>query len=187
MYLLTKAFIATCLLGGATLLSAQAIPTASRVGDLQIGVGYSNANSDYLPMRFNGATGYADFDISSHLGVEAEFRYLHAPTPSAVYEKTYQVGGRYFRTYHRWVPYAKAMYGRGVFNFPYYPIDNTAAPNVPTANLAYNMFVGGGGADFKLKPYLNLRADFEYQHWMSFPPNGLTPTVLTLGAAYHFK
>ncbi len=187
MYLLTKALILLAVLGAAVASHAQASPTASRVGDLQIGAGFSNGNSDYLPQRLNGFTGYADFDFRSHIGVEGEFRYIHAPSPSAVYQKTYQLGGRYFRKYGRFSPYAKAMYGRGVFNFPYTPIDNTAPPNLPTANLAYNMLVGGVGVDYRVLSFINVRADFEYQHWLSFPPNGLTPTVFTIGAAYHFR
>jgi hypothetical protein len=67
------------------------------------------------------------------------------------------------------------MYGRGVFNFP---------NNV--ANLAYNMFAIGGGTDFSVLPYLNVRADYEYQFWHSFPPQGLNPQVITIGVAYHF-
>ena len=70
------------------------------------------------------------------------------------------------------------MYGRGVFNF--------TQNGTTTANLAYNMFVGGVGLDYKIIPSLNARADFEYQDWLSFPPNGLTPNVLTIGLAYHF-
>jgi hypothetical protein len=67
------------------------------------------------------------------------------------------------------------MYGRGVFNFPY-----------DVANLAYNLFAGGVGADVRVLPYLNLRLDYEYQRWLSFPPTGLTPQILTVGVAYHF-
>ncbi|MBS1823630.1 MAG: porin family protein [Acidobacteria bacterium] len=173
-----RILIAVSLLGTPAMLLAQASPTASRAGDLQIGAGFSNANTDYLPYRVNGYTGYIDFDFYKHFGVEAEFRYLNDGKTN-IYEKTYEVGGRYSRVYrNRYVPYVKLMYGRGVFNY---------ATNGQTyANLAYNMFAGGAGLDYRLLPYLNLRADYEYQRWMSFPPNGLTPTVITIGAAYHF-
>lgn len=159
-------------------LLAQATATASRAGDLQIGGGFSNANTDYLPTRVNGGTAYVDFDFYRHLGVEAEFRFLK-DGPTTIYEKTYQVGVRYSRTYKgRYQPYAKVMYGRGVFNF--------ATNGVTTANLAYNMFAGGAGLDYHLLRNVNLRGDFEYQKWLSFPPSGLSPTVITVGAAYHF-
>ncbi|HEY8996706.1 MAG TPA: outer membrane beta-barrel protein [Edaphobacter sp.] len=159
-------------------LLAQAKPTASRAGDLQIGGGFSNANSDYLPNRINGGTVYFDFDFYHNLGLEGEFRFLK-DGPSGIYEKTYQVGGRYSKTYRdRFQPYAKVMYGRGVFNF--------AENKITYANLAYNMVVFGGGLDYHLLRNVNVRGDFEYQKWMGFQPDGLTPTIFTIGAAYHF-
>ncbi len=173
-----KIVIAIALAGVPATLLAQASPTASRVGDLQIGGGYSNAQTDYLPNRVSGGTVYVDFDFYRHLGVEGEFRFVK-DGPSAIYEKTYEVGARYSRIYmNRYQPYAKLMYGRGVFNF--------ATNGVSMANLAYNMFAVGGGLDYRALPYLNVRAEYEYQHWLSFPQNGLNPSVITIGAAYHF-
>jgi hypothetical protein len=173
-----KIVIAMTLLGVPGALLAQATSTASRAGDLQIGGGFSNANTDYVPNRVNGGTAYIDFDFYRHFGIEGEFRFLK-DGPTNIYEKTYEVGGRYSRTYkERYQPYAKVMYGRGVFNF--------ATNGVTTANLAYNMFAGGVGVDYHALRFLNVRAEYEYQKWMSFPPNGLSPSVITIGAAYHF-
>jgi len=173
-----RILIAMGLVATPAMLLGQAKPTASRAGDLQIGGGFSNANTDYVPNRVNGPTIYVDFDFYKHFGVEGEFRFLK-DSPTNIYEKTYEVGGRYSRTFHnRYAPYAKLLYGRGVFNFATY--------GTTTANLAYTMFAGGAGLDYHVLPYLNVRGDFEYQHWMSFPPNGLSPTVITIGAAYRF-
>jgi hypothetical protein len=72
------------------------------------------------------------------------------------------------------------LYGRGVFNFP-------TLPDGFTANLAYNLIAVGGGADFKVKPYLYVRADWEYQEWFNFAQSSLTPSILTIGAAYRFR
>jgi len=161
------------------LLHAQASPTAVRSSALQAGVGYSNADTDYVPRRANGFTAYFDYDFYRHIGVEGEFRYVK-DGQSNIYEKTYEVGPRYSRTYHgRFSPYAKGLYGRGVFNFAY--------RGETTANLAYNMLGFGGGLDYKVLPYLNLRGDYEFQRWFGFPPNGLTPSVFTVGAAYRFR
>jgi opacity protein-like surface antigen len=155
----------------------QAKLTASRAGDLQVGGGYSNANSDFVPNRISGFTFYSDFDFRNHFGAEVDFHQLNDRSGDDVYERTYEVGGRYLRNYGSLTPYVKALYGRGVLNY-----------QLNTANLAYNMFVGGGGVDFAVKPYLNVRVDYEYQRWLSGVgiPNGLTPQVLTVGAAYHF-
>ncbi|WP_035347861.1 outer membrane beta-barrel protein [Edaphobacter aggregans] len=169
--------IVISLLGAPAILVAQSSPTASRAGDLQIGAGLANANTDYVSRRVNGPSIYVDFDFYKHFGVEGEFRFLK-DSPTNIYEKTYEIGGRYSRVYRgRYVPYVKLLYGRGVFNF--------AQNKVTTANLAYNMFAGGAGLDYRVLRYLNVRGDFEYQHWMGFPPNGLTPTVFTFGVAYH--
>ena len=182
----TRSLLLLSLLLAATAprLLAQAGPTASRAGDLQIGGGYSSAESDYGG-RYTGFAIYADFDISRHLGLEADFHKVDKGSGSTLYEKTYEIGPRYFRTYGPLVPYVKLMYGRGVFNFPPYP--PPAPQDQARANLAYNIFTGGIGADLKVRRWLYVRGDFEYQKWPSFPQNGLSPEVLTIGAAYHFR
>jgi len=166
-----------CMLGTASALSAQANPTATRTGDLKIGGGFSTANSDY-GNRFNGGTAYFDFDFLPHIGVTGEFHFVK--DQNDLYEKTYEVGGRYFREYRRFVPYGKVLYGRGVFNFP-------VRPDGFRLNLAYNLIAASVGTDYKLKPYLYLRADWEYQQWFSFAGSSLTPNIVTLGAAYRFR
>ena len=157
----------------------QARSTASRAGDLQVGGSYSSANSDYLANRIRGFGFYADFDFREHLGVEVDFHQLSDPNSGSaatmVYERSYEAGVRYFRDYNRFKPYARVSYGRGVFNFP-----NSVA------NLAYNMGVIAGGVDVKTYKRINVRAEYEYQRWLSFPPDGLNPTMLTIGVAYHF-
>jgi len=49
------------------------------------------------------------------------------------------------------------------------------------------MVAGGVGVDYKALPYLYVRGDFEYQKWFGFTPKGLTPSLLTIGVAYHFR
>ena len=170
--------IAATVFGTSSALHAQARPTAIKQSSIQVGAGFSNANTDYLPNRVNGTTIYFDWDFYHHLGVEGEFRYIKDGKTN-VYEKTYEIGPRYSRTYYgRFSPYVKALYGRGVFNFTY--LGKT------TANLPYNLLAAGGGLDYKLLSHVNVRGEYEYQRWFDFPPNGLTPSVITIGAAYHF-
>jgi hypothetical protein len=155
---------------------AQAKPTAGRVFDLQVGGEYSTASSDYGPTRLNGAGFYSTFDFLPNIGAEVDFHQVNH-SENKLYERTYELGARYFRHYGRFTPYAKVMYGRGVLNFPQ-----------DQGNVAYNMFVGGGGVDIAIKPWLNVRGDYEYQDWLSGPglPHGLSPQVISIGAAYHF-
>ena len=163
------------LLGGASALYSQALPTASRTADVQIGAGYSIARPDYVQQTFPGFAAYADFDFRPHIGIEGEFHQVYSTNGDQSYERTYAIGGRYFRTYGALVPYVKAMVGRGDFNYPF-----------GQTELGYNLFAAGVGADFKLGPWLRVRGEYEFQKWSSFPNGGFTPQIVTIGAAYHF-
>jgi hypothetical protein len=180
-----KTLIALTLAGGACIAHAQALPTASRLADAQVGGLYVNADSDYSRSRFNGYGIYGDLDFHHGFGAEAEFHFVGDGDPNTnVYERTYEIGARYSRHYGRYQPYAKLMIGRGVFNYSF---------NV--ANLAYNIGAIGIGSDIRVKRHFNVRVDYEYQKWLSFPEQGtpgltnnnsLSPTLLSAGAAYHF-
>ncbi len=175
----TVIVVAAC----ASAAHAQAVFTAKRAGDLQAGGGFSIANADYDHPKLRGASIYASFDFKEHFGVEIDFHQVNAPNPSTIHERSYEIGGRYVRHYGIFNPYARLMYGRGVFNYQY---------NV--ANLAYNMADAGVGVDVNVTRRVNVRADYEYQQWFSFrgnlndPGSGtLSPQVFTIGAAYHFQ
>jgi hypothetical protein len=133
------------------------------------------AKPDYVHQTFQGFTAYGDLDFSRHLGVEAEFHQVFSTNGDRSFERTYEIGGRYFRTYGPLVPYVKAMVGRGDFSYPF-----------GYTELGYNMFAGGVGADFKMGPYLRVRGEYEFQKWTSFPNGGFTPQIVTVGVAYHF-
>lgn len=151
------------------------MPTASRAGDLQIGVGYSMAKPDYPPQTFQGGTAYIDFNFRQHLGLEAEFHQVNSTNGITSFQRTYEIGGRYNRTYGPLVPYVKAMIGHGDFDYPF-----------GQTQLGYRMYAGGAGVDIKLGEYFRVRGEYEFQDWTSFPNGGLTPQVITIGVAYHF-
>jgi hypothetical protein len=159
-------------------VQGQATPTASKLFDFQVGGGFVLDDGDYGTKLYRGGGVYSTLDFRPHFGAEIDFRQANYPTDS-MYERTYEIGVRYHRTYGPLSPYAKVLYGRGVFNFVY-------GNNVVVANLAFNEIAFGGGADFAVLPWLNVRGDYEYQMWHSFPPNGLTPQAITIGVAYHF-
>lgn len=178
------AWLALLVLAPAThSLRAQASYTASRVGDLQVGAGVSFGQSNYDSAtlggngeKLRGFNLYSTFDFREHFGVELNFRQTTPSYGKDVYERTYEVGGRYvYPIGFRLRPYAKLMYGRGVFNYPN-----------DIANLAYNAVTAGGGLDYRLTRTINLRADYEHQHWFGFPLAPLQPNVLSFGLAYHF-
>jgi len=197
-YVLARTLIFIGMLSGASMLHAQASPTASKTLDIQIGGGFTSLSPDTTTpnitgpdtpsARFNGAAAYFDVNFRAHYGVEGEFHYAPDSAGTGQYEKTYEAGGRYFRAYGRFIPYAKALYGRGVYNFTF-PFQATPTSPVvyqPVANLAYNLVAGGIGVDYELLTHVNLRADFEYQRWFSFEGSGISPSLATVGAAYHF-
>jgi hypothetical protein len=175
------------LFSGSALLYGQAVPTASRTFDLQVGGGFVLDHSDYEVRLFRGGAIYSTLDFSSHFGAEIDFHQANSSVDKA-YERTYEVGARYHRNYGRFEPYGKVLYGRGVYNFVVdsYNANGSISGSTVVANLAYNEIVFGGGTDFRVLPYLNVRADYEYQMWHSFPSNGLTPQLFEIGVAYHF-
>jgi hypothetical protein len=160
-----------------TTSGAQSAPTADRIGDLQIGGGFVLASSNYnfTPSRLLGGAFYTTFDKRNHWGGEFDFRQSKPTQDSTVYERTYEIGPRIFVRSGRLAPYGKVLIGRGVYNFSH---------NV--ANVAYNMYTFGGGADFRALRSWNVRADYEYQTWMGFPIQNLHPSVVTIGIAFHF-
>jgi hypothetical protein len=166
---------------------SQALPVATRAGDLQVGGGFTYGTSDYATDHVRGITFYSSFDFRKHFGAEVDFHQLKDPNSTTLYERSYEIGGRYIRRYDVFTPYAKLLYGRGVYNFP--PNPPPAPQSVPAGNLAYNMFAGAAGVDIAVRPRINVRAELEYQRWLGGLglPNGLTPLLFTFGAAYHFS
>ena len=140
-----------------------------------MGGGFLYGGSNYNSLQVIGGTVYSSFDIKRHLGVEVDFHQAKASGGLDVYERTYEVGGRYHWNTGPMVPYGKVMVGRGVFNYPN-----------DVANIAYNVVTAGGGADFHVLRSLNVRADYEYQTWFGFPLADLHPSLVTIGVAYHF-
>lgn len=165
-------------------LNAQAVPAATRPLDLQVGASFDLAHSDYGSRTLNGFGFYSTLNFGFPVGIEAEFHQLNDPgSKQGIYERTYEIGPRYAFHFGRFSPYAKFMVGRGVFNFP---PDPRHPENGSVANLAYNIWAGGFGADYRIRPSINLRVDYELQRWSGFPPDGLSPRVLSFGVAYHF-
>jgi opacity protein-like surface antigen len=183
---ISRFLLAICLVGfAAGRLHAQATPTAETPGVLQIGAMFNIAAPDYRPQKFYGYGFYTTFDFKYHIGFEGEFHQINdTDSAEGIYERTYEIGPRYVLHHDRFDPYAKIMYGRGVFNYPLM-LDETGHVS-QTANIAYNIAAIGAGLDYRVVPAMNVRVDYEYQDWFSFPPNGLTPMILSVGVAYHF-
>ena len=186
--MLKRLLTASCLFAlGIPVLLAQSLPTAKRRADLQIGGGFVIDNSDYDPTNLKGFAFYTTLDLTNHYGGEFVIHQANSGTGDKLYERTYEIGPRYYRHYGRFAPYIKGMYGRGVFNYPEVPsLTPGGPPQGAAANLAYNIAAVGVGVDYRLTRSVNLRVEYEFQKWFGFPPNDLTPQVLAIGAAYRF-
>jgi len=108
---------ALVLLGGASILYGQAIPTASRAGDAQIGVGYSLAGQT-TSRRTSRVSPLTPTSPRPHFGVEAEFHQIDNTAGYQSFQRTYEFGGRYLRSYGPLVTLHQAMIGHGQFEYP---------------------------------------------------------------------
>jgi Outer membrane protein beta-barrel domain len=163
----------------ASLGYSQAMPTAVSHGALQVGGGWSYANPDYGQKKIQGATIFGDFDLSPHLGAEAEFHYIALITPTDLAENSIFVGPRFVLPRGRYSFYAKALFGIGDIAIQ----ETQDNPQGGAGN--YIAYGAGLGVDYRVLKHLVVRGDFEYQHWNYL--TGLTPTVATIGAAYRFR
>lgn len=174
--------IALLLWTTARISHAQAVPTAARGGSLQLGAGYSFANPDYGQKKIQGFTIYGTYNFTRHWGIEGDIHHISVVTPLDIGEDSYLLGPRYSFHFGRFSPYAKGLLGLGQFKTDY-------DPGSMKINRTYTlkMYSLGGGVDMRATRHWNIRlADFEYQSWPGFAPNGLTPYVFTFGAAYSF-
>jgi hypothetical protein len=163
---------------------AQAAPTATRLGSVQVGAGFSFAIPDYGPTYIKGFTIYGDVNLRHRLGVEADVHYISILTPTDIGEDTYLVGPRFSLVRQGRVnAYVKVLGGVGRFQ---YQSGTYPHPHTDT----YGVFSVGGGVDFRASEHISIRAvDIEAQKWPGygtpgFAAHGLSPFVTTFGVAY---
>lgn len=158
----------------------QAMP-AAEASRWQVGGAFSFGPPDYTLPYIKGITAYASYDVGAHSGMIVEAHFENLSTPQFVGENSFLVGGRYGITKFRFHPYLKALVGIGMFQFKPGFIPPKTGTN------SYEIYAAGGGIDYYLLNRLNVRiADFEYQGWPAFQPDGLTPWIISTGVAYKF-
>lgn len=168
---LLAAFIALAMAGAA---HAQVAPSASSGGfGLSVGAMASGNYVQYGERKMVGITGFADYDIAHHLGVEGEAHFVQYLQTANLYYSTYSGGVRYRRNFGRLQPYVKGLFGEGFFNFPY---------NLATGH--YMVVTAGGGLDYRINRNINIRAaDAEWQYWPGFSYGTKTTPLTTLGVS----
>ena len=177
--------IAALMLASTSSAHAQAMPAASRPGLLQAGITLSDANTDELTKRIGGASAYATFDFSENLGVEFDAHVLTFDTPQDFGEESFLLGHRYVKHYKdRYDPYVRAQAGIGktISQNPYVALGTPGTPGT------YGAYAFAGGLDIRIPYNLSVRAiDYEYQLWPGFKPNGLSPSMVSVGIAYRIR
>ncbi|MGD0798032.1 MAG: outer membrane beta-barrel protein [Acidobacteriaceae bacterium] len=164
----------------ATSARAQALPTATAKGAFQVGAGFTYAKPDYGQGAIKGASGFADFDFGLHFGVEADIHYIAFVTPNDLAENTYLAGPRFILPFGRFKLYGKALVGDGDL------VIQEQQDNAGRLSGNFFAYAFGGGLDIQATQHIVVRAiDLESQHWSY--QSGLTPTVITVGAAYRFR
>jgi hypothetical protein len=184
----------TCLLSLLTLslvtllpsaLHAQATAAATRGGIAQVGAAYTISNEDQYPGKhLQGMTIYGTFDLNNHLGVEGNVHLASLFKSYYDYKETSFSGGlRWTEHFRKFSPYGKGVVGFG--HSSAVTPQQIVGGSTPGS---YFLFGLGGGLDYSLTPKMNIRCvDFEYQRWPNFPPHGLTPPLLSFGAAYRLR
>lgn len=169
----------------------QAQPTAYRSLDVQAGGSFVLGRSNYLPwdtdaqsaplsdltrtVKSMGGGVYVAADFMPHFGAELNIRHL-AGSDNGGSQTSYELGGRYlFLRRESFNAYSRVSYGRGVYSYP---------SNVAT--LSFNLFSAAGGVDYHLNQAINIRAEYEWQHWLSVPLRDPAPQTLSIGVAYRF-
>jgi opacity protein-like surface antigen len=101
-------------------------------------------------------------------------------TPQDVGETSFMGGLRFTVKKRSFRPYVKVLAGLGTVHFS----QGDYSANSSQSTMALGL---GAGLDYRLSEHFFVRAiDFEYQDWRNFPPNGLSPYVITIGAGYHW-
>jgi hypothetical protein len=169
-----------CVLSFSAVGWTQAMPTATGRGSFQAGFGATYAEPDYGQKPLKGVSLFADFDLSQHLGLEADLHYVSLITPTDIGENTYLVGPRAMIPYGRFDVYVKVLGGYGDL------VIQEIQDNVGHPGGFYFAYAGGGGIDIRATNRITIRAiDVEGQKWPHYG-NGLSPILYTFGAAYRF-
>jgi hypothetical protein len=157
----------------------QALPTASRLGSIAVGVGGTVINPDFGQSNIEAFTMWGDINFAGRIGIEGVIHYS-VNTPTDVSENSYIVGPRFILRHKRVEGYAKALLGVGHFGLQ-------AGVNPYPGTASYFEYALGAGIDVHAARHINIRAfDFEAQKWPGFATNGLSPYALTFGASYVF-
>jgi len=164
--------------------SAQVVPSADRGGDrLWLDAEYSNINASFpyqSNQRLSGIGAFADFNWNTHLGVEADARFMPFGGFYGETESSYLAGPKfYYSRLGKFQPYAKGLIGVGRIHYPFDIGDAT-----------YLSIAPGAGTNYRIGHNWSLRGEYEYQMWLDSPgyanepAHQIRPNGFQVGFAY---
>lgn len=175
-------------LAATTVASVQSLPTATRLGDTQIGgifVFGRSANTQVIPstgLTLPGFGIYGVLDNREHIGFEGSFRQISNFGGSHIYERTYEVGPRYVLHYDR----SSSIHMSSCSMDAAFTTILASWPTSRTTCIRLAVALMCGWPTHLLAYSFNVRLDYEYQTWMSLPRGDLHPDVMSVGVGYHF-
>jgi opacity protein-like surface antigen len=163
---------------------AQVVPSAyGPRHSLWVGGEYSNMKASFpyqTGQRLWGIGAFADLNVTGHLGVEAEARFLRFNSFYGETEDNYLAGPRYvFGKFGKFQPCAKFLVGIGKIQYPF-----------TIGSGAYLALAPGGGVSYRFSPRWAIRGEYEYQFWpdspgfTNEPAHQLTPNGFNVGIAF---
>jgi hypothetical protein len=156
-------------------LDAQALSTASGGGSyLAIGAGVTAIENQYGKRILLGGVAYTESNLTPHLGLEYEGRFLRFNQDESVTQSSYLAGVRVAIWNGRVQPYVKLLGGLGRMTFPF-----------RYATGSYFVVAPGAGLDYHLSGRWTARLiDVEYQDWTGFTYGSLHPYGVSSGLRF---
>jgi opacity protein-like surface antigen len=141
--------------------------------------GFPNGSS----VRLEGVGGFANFNWSHAIGIEARVRFLDFNSWYGETQQDYLAGPRYtFLRNRKWRPFASFQVGMVKIQYPFGMGSGTSFAMAP-----------GGGLEYRLSRRLAARASYEYQILPNSPdfsdePNfGIRPNGFVAGFSYRIR
>jgi hypothetical protein len=154
---------------------AQALLTASGGGSyLAVGGSVTAMQNQYGKRTLLGGVAYSESNITPHVGLEYEGRFLRYNLDEAVTQSSYLAGVRVAILNGSVQPYVKVLGGLGRMTFPFH-----------YATGSYFVIAPGAGLDYHLGGRWTARlVDVEYQDWTGFTYGNLHPYGISSGLRF---
>jgi len=189
--MISMALVLTCFTAPGAAFSQAAAAAYQGSLPFTIGAGVSNLDVDWGHNRMYGIAAWAQWHPKflspafNGFGLDAEGRDVNygrgSTLPSNFRMDTFGGGPMYtWRHFRNFQPYGKGLIAIGSIDFRLHLHSNYTHDT-------RNVYISGGGFNYRIYHHLWLRADYEYQMWPNFLARTLDPQGFTLGASYDFR